>query len=64
MVKRMLFAGLLESIHGVTSIKELVAAVEACRRSGASERVKNLLPESQDCFPFTGWYRYSARGKP
>ena len=45
------FAGLLESIHGVTSIKELVAAVEACRRSGASERVKIYCQNRKIAFP-------------
>ena len=45
------FAGLLESIHGVASTKELAAAIKACRQSGASERVKIYCQNRNIAFP-------------
>ena len=45
------FAGLLESIHNVTSTKGLAAAIEACRQSGASKRVKIYCQKRNIAFP-------------
>ena len=49
--QRNAFAGLLESIHDITSTKELVAAIKTCRQSGGNERVKIYCQKRGIRFP-------------